>query len=142
MKTLRAKILPLYILAFALCLGFTACSDDDDNNNGSGTGGTELLGYWYAPNGGGGGIEFILLYNFINYNTVTEYSTVSNSTEGWIGDYAAIPGHSGWYHAPGTERNYTYVVADNKVIISDGTVLTIADGRLLEDGSSTVYYKW
>ena len=125
-----------------MCLGFTACSDDDDDNGGSGPGGTDLSGYWYAPNGEYNGVEFILVYNFINSNTVTKYSTVSNSTEGWTGNVAAIPGHPGWYHAPGTERTYTYAVADNKIVISDGTVLTIADGRLIEDGSSTVYYKW
>ena len=132
------------LLTVVLCVGFASCDkdDDDDEENGGKGNSSGITGLWSASNGSYQGVSFRFVYNFINSNTVVDYSTVSNSREGWIGEVVAIPGHSGWYYSPNGMRNYTYYVLDNKIYITDGTILTITDGGLLEDGSNVVYTRW
>lgn len=133
-----SRLIPIFIVSLFI-VAFSSCGDDDDNGKPSSG---SISGFWSAPNGTYKGQTFILVYNFINKNTVVDYSTVSNSASGWTGDVATVPNHSGWYYSPSSMRNLTYVIADNKIIISDGTILTITANGLLEDGSSVVYTKW
>lgn len=89
--------------------------------------------------------EYAYVYNFINGNAVINYSTVKNSTDGWMESAVLeqIPGHPGWYYSSSSKRQYTYVISENKIFISDGTILTInSDGTLVPDGYNIVYKKW
>lgn len=144
----RKKLLDALLLAMVCMFSFTACSSGGDDDNGDDTEWTggknsnSILGMWSAPNTSWQGTTFISVYNFINENTVVDYSTVSNSREGWRGGYTEMPGHSGWYYGTGASRNLTYYIYENKIYITDGHILTISGNRLLEDGSDRAYTKW
>ena len=145
----RKKLLDALLLAMLCIFSFTACSsdDDDDKNDdtewtGGGKNSNGILGMWSAPNTSWKGTTFISVYNFINENTVVDYSTVSNSREGWSSGYTEMPGHKGWYYGTGASRNLTYYIYENKIYITDGHILTISGNTLLEDGSDRAYTKW
>lgn len=125
------------------CL-FLSCSNNDDEDNKVGSEIHDIEGLWFSPNGTYQGTSFLLVYNFINYNTVINYSTVSSSMDGWASgtDLSVIPGHAGWYYSTYSARTLTYYVFDNKIFISDGTILTISGSTLLLDDSSVVFRKW
>ena len=85
---------------------------------------------------------------FINSNTLTRsYSGTMDNSLAFEVQYShncsatPVPNHSGWYTG-GNIITYTYVFEDNKVIVSDGSIYTYMDGKLYEDGSSTVLSPW
>lgn len=124
----------------AVMTGFTSCgSDDDDANSGSSSG---ITGMYGGDNGTYSGTTFKMVYNFIDDNTVIDYSTVSNSSDDWRYGCEEMQNHSGWYYAPSSMRYLTYYIIDNKIFISDDTILTISGNTLLREGSSHVYKKW
>ncbi len=115
---------------------FTSCSSDDEPANG--------LSGWYStqPESGswGGYTERRKVYNFKNENTVVLYETVLSGSYWTYSD--PIPGHSGWYHQSGIEYYETYVVNGNKIIITNGDILTIEEnGDVLRSGSWK-YTRW
>lgn len=136
MKT-TDRLTHLIAVIFALC-SLTSCSDDDTHDETT----TDITGLWYAPNATIDGVAFRTVYNFINSNTVADYSTVSSSPNGWLDETSTIPGHPGWYYAPSAARNYTYYVIGNKIYITNGTIFTVSGDRLLEDGSGKIWQRW
>jgi len=124
------------ILAIGTC-GMVSCGDDDDTAPSS-----SISGFYAADNGSYSGETFKLVYNFINDNTVIDYSTVSSSSESWRYGCEEMPNHSGWYYAPSSMSYRTYYTIDNKIYISDGTILTISGSTLLREGSSHIFKKW
>ncbi len=109
---------------------FTSCSDSDDDLPGG-------LSSWYAsvePNNNAHND----VYNFINKNTVVKYHPVV--TVDWIywnGPSEEVPSHSGWYYQSGCDEYLTYVVEDNKIILTNGSILTILNnGNELREGST------
>ncbi|MBQ4083537.1 MAG: hypothetical protein IJC77_04665 [Bacteroidaceae bacterium] len=51
-----------------------------------------------------------------------------------------IFGHMAYYSE--SCRYYTYTKVDNKLVVSNGSIYTIVDGKLIEDGSSTSFSKY
>ncbi len=52
----------------------------------------------------------------------------------------SVFGHMAYYS--GSCRYYTYTKVDNKLILSNGNIYTIVDGKLIEDGCSTPFSKY
>lgn len=48
-------------------------------------------------------------------------------------------GHMAYY---GTGTYYTYTKVDNKLIVSDGNIYTVVDGKLVKDGGSVPFTKY
>lgn len=140
----ETKLINITFVALMFIGLFTSCSDNGDDESGNDRKDIlkEIIGVWYAPNGEWEGCSFRNVYNFINSNTVIDYSTVSNSRKGWRDGCTEIPGHSGWYYGTGSERSYTYYIYDNKIYITNNKILTIGGEALYEDGSNGVYRKW
>ncbi len=136
MKKLMRWLLALFIV-LPFGISFQSCDDESEKSNESG-----LIGMWRASAGSYQGESFLSVYEFINENTVIAYSTVSSSSEGWRGDVDTLPEHSGWYYSPSAIRYLTYYIVDNKIYITDGTILTLLGTQLVEDDSSVVYTKW
>ena len=129
------------LMAIMLCSGIISCNNEEDSDEYNAPS-SHISGLWSASNGSYKGVSFLIVYNFINSNTVIDYSTVSNSTRGWAAEIESIPGHSGWYYAPLSMKNYTYYILNNKIYITNGKIFTITDSGLLEDGSNKIYTKW
>lgn len=136
MKHLKIfSILAMLILA---CTTFVACgSDDDDNEGGSGN---SLSGYWTtSPDDFYKGYKVCRGLYFQNSNTVITYEYVVNGRY-WsdqYGDFSvAFPGKSGWYVQDGAGYSRSYVVLNNKIVISNGMTLTISGNKLIPDGGS------
>ena len=117
---------------FAVALMMTGCTKIKTN---------KLLGLWssepYWESYWGWNTRTIV-YNFINSNTVVEYSNVADKyyDDSWPHITTPIPGHSGWYRQGEYDATWTYVFEDNKVILSNGTIFTYMDGKLYKDGGA------
>lgn len=121
------------VMAAMMSVSLLSCggNDDDDDNvpaniPGSNTS-NELLGWWASTE------EFAYgnAFHFINSNTVVYY-VIQPSLSSKCPD--KFPYRSGWYMSSG--ETYTYVFADGKVIISNGRIMTLVNGRLVDEGSS------
>lgn len=138
MKTI--KHLPLLLIA-TLSIGFSACGSDDDEKNDSAT----ITGYWSADNGhyskNGTIVDFKIVYNFLNYNTLTSFGASRYILGTPDKNYSTVPGHPDWY-ITSSEITRSYYRTENKIFISNGDILTIDGNRLLEDGSNIVYTRW
>lgn len=138
---LLSTLLTITFTLYTFCI-VTSCNGDDEESDAGN--GQSVSGIYKADNGDYKGVSFIMVYNFINSNTVIDYSTVANSQYGWASGatLAQIPGHPGWYYAQQSAKQYTYYVVNNKIILSNGKILTKNGSNLTVDGSGTVYSKW
>lgn len=135
MKKIMHWLLTLFIV-LPLGISLQGCNNESESSE------SGLIGMWRASGGSYQGESYLFVYEFINENTVIDYSTVSSSSDGWIGDFETLPGHNGWYYSPSAVRYLTYYVIDNKIYINDGTLLTLLDTQLIKDNSSISYNKW
>lgn len=123
MKKLIAIIFGLTML-IGVC-AITSCSKDDEVMSG-------VYGYITSGNKGS-------CYHFINHNTVMYYSSATLSTE-----YLNRIGDS-WWTSQFEGVPYTYTFEDNKIYIPQqgdkGTIFTLTDGYLLEDGTGKKFKK-
>ena len=140
MKT--KKILPLLLLA-AVFASITSCGSDDDNESIDPNNTISILGYWSADNGRSrdGLVKFMLVYNFVNSNTVMSYGAAYYIEGKPEQNEPTVPGHPSWYITSG-QISKTYYRTGNKIIISDGNILTIDGYRLLLDNTNIVYTRW
>ena len=121
----------MLVMAFVMCIGFSSCKKDK---------GSEISGYYAVE------MEYGQDFNgrrevhyFVNHNTVIYYGLCSDNT---VWGSVELPDKPGWYYSPNYKGVYTYVIEDNKIFITNGTILTIDNGRLLLDGTSDVLHKW
>ncbi len=136
----KSRIFSWTALLLMACPLLIACGSDDDDNEGGGSS-SSLIGYWTTP-----AVKKWKNHNFCealyfkNSNTVEVYNDVADARH-WddpsLGNFSVVfGGMSGWYYQDGCNPQYTYVVTDNKVIISNGYTLTISGNKLVRDGSS------
>ena len=129
------KVRKLLLMLFAATVLLTGCKKDNDNASNS----NKLQGVWsdgpyQFPNGV---LSRSRVYDFINSNTVICYVGTTNEYDS---DYISFPNHSGWYYY--YSYTITYVFNDNKVIFSNGTILTYMNGQLYLEGASNVLTRW
>lgn len=153
MKSLKLWQLPGFMLCLLLGLVFFSSCDKDDDEAGGGGG---IMGYWLpltdlrdmareaveednADEDGftGGAVS----YRFLNANTVESFTTNC-----YIGHKSGafhtetISGKTVSFVAENV-RTYTYVLDDNKVYITDGTIGTLVNGELRVDGLLFTFQK-
>lgn len=131
-------LMAVSVISFSL----TSCGDDDEASGISGVYYTSPgdMGYKYSREW-----QKCDALRFINGNTVEAYVLYDGPYWRVGNDYSystKFPYRSGWYY-DGGYGNYTYTIVDNKIIISNGTILTIQDGgnTLVPDGSYNPYTK-
>lgn len=109
----------------ALC--FTSCENASHS---------QIIGMWKAnnPNYLGGRAEVVL--DFINKNTVMKFD-VTRDKDLFI-KVDPLPGKSGYYFT--SKYTYTYTLVDNKIYISNGTILTIMSKTCLVPDGETYSY--
>lgn len=131
---------------FAAFLLLAGCSKNDGGSSSNIT--NQLKGMWSGP-------EFEVpaymyatslsrscVYDFINNNTVISYGTVDKFQHDYETNKEPLPGHNGWYYLDVNKKTLTYAFEDNKVIMTNGVILTYMDGQLYLDNSSTVLSRW
>lgn len=156
MKDLCGRLLAVLCM-LCVCVSFSSCKDDDDEE------GSSLLGYWMMEDEFRGSLERTSwndllwfgepeyanstnaeMYHFVNSNTVelghAFLYKVSQSENLFT---ASVDGHSVYvvWRPRDIGRTYTYVVEGNKIIITNGDILTISDNILLKDGGSGTFEK-
>lgn len=127
------KIFGLPITIFLICINFISCNNTNNN---------EIQGIWYTSVGEFDGLSFRHVYEFIDSNTVIDYGTIGNTEKGWTDYYEEFPHYNGWYYTPSTLTYNTYFINSNKIVISDGTILTINENVLLLENSNSIYKRW
>ncbi len=98
---------------------------------------SSLIGFWADSDGGA--TYSTSSFEFINRNTVIEYkgTMLRRYQSGYSGakNHVTHPCNSSYIYS-GDTNTWTYAYEDNKVIITNGTILTLMDGKLYKDGSS------
>ncbi len=113
---------------FVAAVALTSCEKDETS---------PLIGFWAEPDAGMK--HSTASYEFINHNTVVSYGeTVLKEYESEYNQWKNFDPHpcDSRYVYGGRVDTWTYVYEDNKVIITDGTILTLRNGKLYPDGSS------
>ena len=139
-----------------VCASFSSCKDDDDEG-----GGSSLAGYWLKKDRlsdylasqnldddavwyGDGQFAYLNeagMYHFINDNTVeVGLANVYKTSQGNSMYTERIQGHQ-LYFVWNSIATYTYVRQDNKIIVTNGDILTVSGGSLYKDGESGAYEK-
>lgn len=130
------SVLMMLILLLGIAVSFSSCGGDDDDTKE----GTRLKGMWAMSNSGFSTYNVI---EFVNDNTLYKYGNVTTDKNAWSGKSTSpVPNHAGWYYLPVNKKLYTYVLVDNKLLISDETILTYMNGKLYYEGSSNYYSPW
>jgi len=134
-KIILRSMLTMTIVAMLVCL--TSCSKDKEEGKPTGVSGL----YYYSI---GGSNASRTAYNFVNGNTVEIYGALSSNPNSKWGDEKGVsfPLRSGWYYSPGNKNNYTYTIVDNKIILTNGNILTINGENLMMEGTSIILNKW
>ncbi len=141
-------------------LVLTSCSDDDDDNESTSLNGLWWDDYhksiselkndydyqWLADRGfftSQRSVAGAWCFNFINNNTVQEYNLWGyfyyNGNDYVRTDQAH--GHTVYCVKEDLVKTHTYVKNENKIILSDGKIFTLLEGKLYLDGSTTVLTK-
>lgn len=128
------KYLMLMVIA-TFSLTFVSCGDDDD---------TKLSGLYVDESYQWSNTAHA--YYFQNKNTVLFIPFAhkgSTPDDEFYGRPIREIENTGWYEVEGHPTvTYTYSIKDNKVFIPmDGVILTISDGRLYQEGSSSFFTK-
>ena len=145
----NGKMKKVCLLIFAAVLMMTGCTKEKTNN---------LQGFWATPSEyfESGytyyGNEYYPSYHWrydvleiVNNNTIVFYGSVIDSKLAFEAQYSTqgypLPEHSGWYYN-GKKGVGSYILRDNKIITSDGTIFTYLDGKLYGGGCSDGWSKW
>ncbi len=151
MKQFCLKLHSIFML-LCVCISvplFTSCSEEEDENS--------LMGYWvdqdyesrwaeqirdnvkYAvrePYGINGTEKRFINNNTLNDVNVYAYYTKRDDAITTI----SVDGKT-YYIVPEYKRTITYVINDNKIVCTDGCILTMADGLLYEDNTGIILTK-
>lgn len=104
---------------------------------------TEILyfgAYWSDGVLWGGGESCIYLWHFINTNTVQRicFQIYQNKNDNAF--YKETNTQYPFYLAEFSDRYiYTYVIANNKIVLSNGDLITLLNGKLYWDGQMNGY---
>ena len=133
------KMKKLLLIIIAAMFMLTACKKDNSSSSSSNGSTNELIGWWVDQLSGEPPHHGYVL-KFINNNTVMIYwgDICDVNWGGMVG----IPEHPGWYYYNGNQSTATYVFQDNKVIITNGDILTYMNNKLHLDNSSRVLSRW
>ena len=89
---------------------------------------------------GGGGESSIYLWNFINANTVQRIGFLIYQNKNDNAFYKETNTQYPFYLAEFFVRYiYTYVIANNKIVLSNGDLITLLNGKLYWDGQMNGY---
>lgn len=90
--------------------------------------------------GGGGGESCIYLWHFINANTVQRIGFLIYQNKNDNAFYKETNTQYPFYLAEFFDRYiYTYVIANNKIVLSNGDLITLLNGKLYWDGQMNGY---
>lgn len=124
------------IILFLLCsMFFVSCSDDNDE--GSGINGTYATSGEYDNYTGKTFREMIV----ITKSSFTTYSTQAVQDKSYWGAGAfQVPGAKGWYVEKGSQRIHSYVRANDRIILDNGSIYSIGNNSIV--GGGHTYYKY